>query len=169
MSLWLQDAVELLQGGEYAEFREKLLPTAPCAIPDCLIRELEFGERKCPSGADDPLFPIRFLWLFEGNEQRLFDLPALGRSRYHPEILLYKFWNQSHADAEFKKEMEEGGILFDESEKAIALSVGWVLIGDSFVDDLREVESVLGVELLFPDDELNIKRPAFREPKYQAL
>jgi len=72
MSLWLQAATEALQAGKYEMFRVDILPLAPIRIPGCLIWELEFAERRCRDKTKDPLFPIRFLWLMEANEQRLF-------------------------------------------------------------------------------------------------
>lgn len=97
MSLWLQAAIEALQGGEYERFRVKLLPHAPIRVPGCLLRELEFAERCCRNKANDQLFPIRFLWLMEAHEQRMFGLNPLDRSRYHPEKLLER-WKRASAD-----------------------------------------------------------------------
>jgi hypothetical protein len=100
MSLLLQSAIEHLNGRRYIKFRENLLPIAPISIPQCMIRELEFGEKWCTDPADDPLFPIRFLWLLEGNEKRRINLLMLGRSHFHPEILLFDIWEQAAAATE---------------------------------------------------------------------
>jgi hypothetical protein len=152
MSLWLQSAIEHLNCRRYKAFRDNLLPIAPILIPGCMIRELEFGERCCTDPADDPLFPIRFLWLLEGNEQRQFNLPMLGRSRYHPEILLFEIWDRAVNEPKFRDEMESEGFRFNWTEKAIAMSTGWILIGNHFVEDLFQIESLLYEELLFPDN-----------------
>lgn len=162
MSLWLQEATELLNNRQYEEFRRDLLPNAPIVLPSCLLREVEFGERCCVEPSSDPLFPIRFLWLFEGNEQRLFGLPALGRSRFHPEVLLFEVWNRVCSDPLFRQKLESNGFLFNLSEKAVAMSTGWILIGGRFIEDLLEIETALGCELLFPDRETGKLRPAFQ-------
>ncbi len=162
MSLWLQSAIECLENRDYKYFREKLLPHAPIPIPACMIRELEFGEKYCTHSGEDPLFPIRFLWLLEGNEQRLYNLPMLGRSRFHPEVLLFNIWNRVIAEPEFRQEMESKDFKFNFIEKAIAMSTGWILIGDHFVEDLFQIESLLLVELLFPDNVTGEMRTVFQ-------
>lgn len=167
MSLWLQSAIERLNGRRYQAFRENLLPIAPIPIPDCMKRELEFGERCCIDPADDPLFPIRFFWLLEGNEQRRYDLPMLSRSRFHPEILLFDIWNRAVAEPQFRQEMESKDFKFNLIEKAIAMSTGWILIGDHFVEDLFEIESVLHTELLFPDNKTGVLRTVFQSFRKQ--
>jgi hypothetical protein len=161
MSLWLQAATEALHSGEYERFRTRILPLAPIPIPGCLVRELEFAERRCRDNAKDRLFPIRFMWVMEANEQRLFGLTPLGRSHYHPEKLL-ELWERACSDAQYRQEREAEGFLFDFVEKAVELTVGWVYIGDRFVEDFLEVESVLGVELLFPDPQAGAPRPALQ-------
>jgi hypothetical protein len=40
--------------------------------------------------------------------------------------------------------------------KAISLTRGWVLIGDTFIDDLMEIETFYGAELMVPDMETGI-------------
>lgn len=165
MSLWLQAAIQALSAGNYEKFRTRLLPRAPFRVPDCLFREFEFAERRCRHKEKDQLFPIRFLWLMEAKEQRMFGLGPLARSRYHPEILL-ELWKQVSADPRYRQEMEAQGFRFDLEEKAMDMSVGWVYIGDRFVEDFLEVESVLGVELLFPDPSAAEGRPAFRQFKH---
>ena len=164
MSLWLQAATEALHGGEYERFRTQLLPHAPSRVPDCLIRELEFAERRCRDNAKDRLFPIRFLWLMEANEQRMFGLIPLDRSLYHPEKLM-EVWKQASADAKCRQEFEAMGFRFDFAEKAIELSTGWIYIGERLVEDLLEVETAAGVELLFPNPPDGERRPVFQEFK----
>jgi len=107
------------------------------------------------------LFPIRFLWLLEGIERRHFNLPMMGRSRFHPEILLYDIWERANAEPSFRLEMESGGFIFNFQEKAIAMSTGWVLIGDHFEDDLFEIESILNIKLLFPEKNTGELRSVF--------
>ena len=159
MSLWLQAVPEDLASGHYAHLRRELLPIAPIPIPGCLKRELRFAERRCRSQADR-LFPIRFLWLMEANEQRQFDLPALGRSLYHPEKLL-DLWNRASDDPQYRKERGAEGYKFDFKEQAIQLTSGWIYIGQRFAEDLLKVEAIVGVKLLFPDPSVPSGRPAF--------
>ena len=168
MSLWLQAATEALQKGNYERFRVNILPLAPISIPGCMHRELEFAERRCLNKEEDQLFPIRFLWLMEANEQRRFGLSPLGRSRYHPEKLL-ELWNRASADAQYQQECEADGIQFDFNEKAMKLDVGWIYIGDRFIEDFLEVETTLGVELLFPNPPSTEKLPAFQKFKQQKI
>jgi hypothetical protein len=166
MSLWLQAATQALQYGNYERLRRDILPKAPIPIPDCLVRELEFAERQCRDSTQEPLFPIRFLWLMEANEQRLFGYPALGRSRYHPEQLL-EHWERACADAEYRHVREAETFRFDFDEKAVLMSVGWIYIGDRFVEDFLEVEAALRTELLFPGPQEGEMRPAFQALKRQ--
>lgn len=42
------------------------------------------------------------------------------------------------------------------------LGVGWIYIGDRFVEDFLEVETTLGVELLFPNPPASEGQPAFQ-------
>jgi len=139
---------------------------APITLPGCLIRELEFAERRCRDKDKDRLFPIRFLWTMEANEQRLLGYPAQGRSSYHPEKLL-EVWSRASTDVNYRRKLEDDGFRFDLAEKAIGLSIGWVYIGDRFFEDMLEVEATLGVELLFIDPSSGELRPAFQELKRQ--
>lgn len=166
MSLWLEAATKALQNGDYKRFRMGILPLAPISIPGCMHRELEFAEQRCCDKTEDQLFPIRFLWLMEANEQRMFGLSPLGRSLYHPEKLL-ELWERATVDAQYQQECEADGIQFDFNEKAIKLEVGWIYIGDRFIEDFLEVETTLGVELLFPNSTSTEKLPAFQEFKQQ--
>jgi hypothetical protein len=164
MSLWLQAVTEALQYGDYERLRGQILPRAPIPIPDCMINELKFAERRCRNISTDPLFPIRFLWLWEANEQRRFNLSALGRSLYHPEKIL-ELWERASADMKYRRESESYGFQFDFFEKAIKFDQGWVFIGERFVDDFLEVETALGVELLFPNPLTSEGTPAFQKFK----
>jgi hypothetical protein len=164
MSLWLDSVLTSLQNGEYKWLREMNLPNAPVPMPECMYRELEFAERRCTDLENDRLFPIRFLWLMEAHEQRMFGLKALERSRYHPEKLL-ELWDRVSADTQYEQELETAGFRFDFDEKAVQLEMGWVYIGDSFIQDFIDVLDTLGVELLFPDGKDGEGRPAFHEYK----
>jgi|GEM_PF-1362965 len=160
MSLWLQSSLQALQSGDYARFRQDLLPVAPIPIPDCLGRELEFAERRCRRASQDRLFPIRFLWLLEANEQRLWGYPPLARSHYHPETLL-DFWERAIADPDHRQAREADGFRFDLEEKAVEMTAGWIYIGERFIADLFEVEEALGVTLQFPSPSSGVPRPVF--------
>lgn len=162
MSLWLQSVIEHLNSRRFKNFKDNLLPIAPIQIPGCMIRELEIGEKCCTDPAEDPLFPIRFLWLLEGNEQRLYNLPMLERSMFHPEILYFEIWQRAVNEPEFREKMESEGFRFNWAEKAAAMSTGWILIGDNFVEDFFEIESILHLELLFPDHKTGEMRTVFQ-------
>jgi hypothetical protein len=164
MSLWLQSTIESLQEGDYEHVRTRLLPTLQSPIPGCALREIEFGERHCRDKQQGSLFPIRFLWWLEGLEQQNFGLTALGRSRYHPEKLL-EVWERICRDQQYRQELEAQGFKFDLTEKAVELTAGWVYIGERFVEDFLEVETALGVELLFPGPQPGDKLPAFQAVK----
>jgi hypothetical protein len=158
--------MEALHYGDYERFRRGLLPIAPIPIPDCLIRELEFAERRCRDREKDRLFPIRFLWILEANEQKWSGQPAPTRSRYHPEKLL-EFWARVSADPQFRQEREAEGFRFDFVEKAVEMTAGWIYIGERFARDLLEIEAAVGVELLFSGPLAGELRPAFQELKRQ--
>ena len=160
MSLWLQSSLQALHDGNYERFRRDLLPMAPIRVPGCLTREVEFAERRCRDTSRDRLFPIRFLWLLEANEQRLWGYIALGRSRYHPETLL-DLWERAIAHPDYRQAREAEGFRFDLEEKAVELTAGWVYIGERFIDDLFEIEQALGVTLQFPSPPSGERRPAF--------
>lgn len=166
VSLWLQAAIGALHDREYQRMRRDLLPICPIPVPGCLVRELEFGERSCADPSTAKLFPIRFLWTLEANEQNLFGLAPLAHSRYHPEKLL-QLWKKARADPDYRSEREAEGFVFDFAERAVELSVGWVYIGERFAEDFLEVEAALGVELLFPAARSKQRRPAFRALKRQ--
>lgn len=100
----------------------------------------------------------------EANEQRRFGLSPLGRSRYHPEKLL-DLWKRASADVEYRQECEAAGFRFDLAEKAVKFGVGWIYIEERFVEDFLEIETTLGVELLFPNPTASEGRPAFQEFK----
>jgi hypothetical protein len=164
MSLWLQAATEALEYGEYENFRVNLLPHAPISVPACLFREVEFAERRCRDNSQDRLFPIRFLWLMEANEQRMCGLSPLERSCYHPEKLL-ELWKRASTDVDYRQKCEEAGLVFDFAENAMKVSAGWIYIGERFVEDLWEVENTLKTELIFRDPLTGEGRPAFQEFK----
>jgi len=164
MSLWLQAVTWALARGDYLDVRVNLLPIAPIPMPGCLFRELEFAEGKCRNINKDPFFPLRYLWLMEGHEQGLLNLSPLGRSYYHPENLL-ELWTRAMADDDYRQELESKGIQFDWTEKAVKLDVGWIYIGQQFVEDFLEIEKTLGVELLFPNPPASEGQPAFQQFK----
>ncbi len=161
MSLWLEAMTGALHKGEYAWIRETLLPMAPRPIPQCMYREIAFAERCCREGETDRVFPVRFLWLLDGHEQRTFGISPSGIGVYHPEKLL-DFWSHVLVDMDVRKQHEAGGIRFNLEEKAFDLGRGWIYIGDRFVEDLLEVESCLGGEVLFMCPETGDFLPAFR-------
>ena len=160
MSLWLSSAIQTIQNGDYKHFRENLLPIAPMKIPQCMMREVDFAEKCCLDNENDWIFPIRFLWLLEANEQRLFGDKPLRRSRYHPEKIL-EAWKRVSTDLEYRKEFEDQVIKFNFDEKAIQTIDGWIYIGESFIEDFLEIEDSLGVELLFPNSSDDGETPAF--------
>jgi len=164
MSLWLQAVTWAFERGDYHDVRVNLLPIAPIPMPGCLYRELEFAEHKCRDIGKDPFFPLRYLWLMEGHEQGLLNLSPLGRSYYHPEILL-ELWTRSKTDDDYRQECESTGIQFDRTMKAVKLDVGWIYIGEQFVEDFLEIEKTLGIELLFPNPPAGEGQPAFQQFK----
>ena len=74
----------------------------------------------------------------------------LERSRFHPEVLYFEFWQRALNEPEFRTKTEADRFRFNLTEKAIAMSTGWIWIGDHFVEDFFEVENILGIKLLFP-------------------
>lgn len=163
MSLWLQSALEALEEGAYNHLRG-LVTHSPIPLPGCMLREVEYGETHFHQNSQDRLFPIRFMWLMELHEQGMFGEAPLGRSRYHPEKLL-DFWNKAQNDEVFRNEMEQQGFRFDLDEKAVEMTLGWVFIGDTFAQDLIEIERALRAELLFPDPDSGEHRAVFRGQK----
>jgi len=164
MSLWMQAATDALANNDYQFIRTNLLPHAPFSIPECMIREFEFGERRCKDPEKDRLFPIRFLYLFEAFEQGNWGIPPGDRSRYHPEKLLAA-WEKVLADPAYLKECEDHGMRFDREESAMEFLCGWIYIGASFVDDFLELEKTAKVELLFHTDTPDKFMPAFADIK----
>jgi hypothetical protein len=167
MSLWLQGAIEALEDGDYVDFKANILPFSPIPVPSCLLKEIEFGERYCLEMAE-PLFPIRFLWLLEANEQRLYGLCPLERSFYHPEKI-FNLWTRASTDPSYLQKCEVTGLVFDFAEKAIKLKQGWLYIGGAFIEDFLEIETTVGFQLLFPDPVTHEGRPAFHKLKQGNL
>ena len=132
MSLWLQSVIWALEAGDYKSFRQNLLPVAPIPIPDCLNQEFAFAERHCHDKKTAPFFPIRFIWLMEAHEQRMFGYNPLARSHYHPEDLL-DLWKRACAEADYQQECAAKGTQFDFNQKAMKLDVGWIYMGDRFI------------------------------------
>jgi hypothetical protein len=162
MSLWLQAVLENFACGDYEHLRVNLMPMAPIPIPQCMMRELAFGERCCRELEKDRLFPIRFIWLMEAHEQRMFDLDPTRSSYIHPEKLL-DHWNRASSDAEYRKSLEASGCQFDFVEKAIKVEdMGWIYIGEQFIEDFLQVEAVLGFAICFPDPLVKEGKPAFQ-------
>ena len=164
MSLFFQHIVALYSNAEYATVREELhnFEKANKTFPDCIYKELDYAElntyRKI---RDENVFPIRFLWLFELKEQVVSGVAwPLSRSHYNPESL-YAKWLKCLEDESFRQEAIEADVLFDLDNKAISLTWGWVLIGDTFIDDLMEIEAFYGEELMVPDKETGIASPLF--------
>jgi hypothetical protein len=94
----------------------------------------------------------------------MFGLSPLERSCYHPEKLL-ELWKRVSTDVDYRQECEGAGLQFDFVEKAVKVSEGWIYIGERFVEDFLEVETILGTQLLFPDPLTGDGRPAFKEFK----
>jgi hypothetical protein len=160
MSLWLDAMLSHLNVGAYHDIRVKVLPLCPIPLPDCLMKEFEYGERCCNNSENDRLFPIRFLWFMEAHEQRMFGYQAGARSRYHPEKLL-EFWERANSDSSFLQEQTANGFRFDMKEKAINMSSGWIYIGDDLVGDLMVIEKTLKVEMIFTNYPDRPPQPAF--------
>jgi hypothetical protein len=164
MSLFLQHIVELYSNAEYSKIKEELhnfeKTTKP--FPTCIYKELAYAEANTYRIIrDENIFPIRFLWLFELKEQVVLGLHApLTRSHYDAEEL-YEHWLKCLEDESFRNEAIQADVLFDLDEKAISLTRGWVLIGDTFIDDLLEIEAFYGEELMVPDKETGIEKPMF--------
>lgn len=164
MSYWLSAVLSHLQFGLYKDIREKILPMCPIPLPECLKTEFEYGERCCDATEENRLYPIRFNWMMEAHEQRMFGFQAGGRSHYHPEKLL-EFWERVKTDDTFQAQQLANGFRFDFKEKAINMTAGWVLIGDHLMDDLLEIEKVLKVEMIFDNYPGRPPGPAFVEYK----
>lgn len=162
MSLWLQAVLANLDSGDYEHLRVNLMPIAPIPIPQCMMGELAFGERRCRDVEKDRLFPIRFIWLMEAHEQRMFDLNPTRSMYLHPEKLL-DHWNRASSDAEYRKSLEASGCQFDFIEKAIKVEdMGWIYIGEQFIDDFLQVEAALGFVMRFPDPLVKEGKPVFQ-------
>jgi hypothetical protein len=164
LSLFFQDIGELYSNAEYNTVREELhnFEKANKPFPDCIYRELDYAESNTYRKIrDENVFPIRFLWLFELKEQVMTGVAMpLERSHYNPEFL-YARWLKCIEDESFRQEAVEADVLFDLDNKAISLTWGWVLIGDTFIDDLMEIEAFYGEELMVPDKETGIASPLF--------
>jgi hypothetical protein len=163
MSLWLQSLIESIGNYNYPNVH-KLLEVSPRELPKCMLREIEYGETHCSDKNQLGLFPIRALWLLECNEQSLFGLSPLGRSYYHPEKI-WEVWNRVLIEESFCNYLKDQGMRFDFEGKAMELSYGWVYIGESFIDDLIEIENNIGTEMMFPDLETREPRAVFRSEK----
>lgn len=168
MSLFFQHIVELYSHAEYNTVREELRnfekTTKP--FPDCIYRELDYAvSNTYRKIREENVFPIRFLWLFELKEQVMAGVTMpLERSHYKPE-LLYTQWLKCLEDESFRQEAIAADVLFDLDHKAISLTRGWVLIGDTFIDDLMEIEAFYGEQLMVIDEETKTERPMFVDYK----
>jgi hypothetical protein len=164
LSLFYQHIVELYSNAEYATVREELhnFEKDKKPFPNCIYRELDYAESNTYRKIrDENVFPIRFLWLFELKEQVVSGVAMpLERSHYNPE-LLYAQWLKCLEDESFRRKAIAEDVLFDLDDKAISLTRGWVLIGDTFIDDLMEIEAFYGEELMVPDKATGLGRPLF--------
>jgi hypothetical protein len=140
MSLLYQNIEELYANEEYSAVKYEFNKIDNNKkLPKCLYKELEYAESGIyKSLRDEKLFPIRFLWFFEIHEYKNFQIPVPNRSIYHPKML-YEKWQQCYNDDTYRTEAEEEGVIFDMKNKAISLTRGWVLIGDTFITDLDEI------------------------------
>jgi len=168
MSLFLQHIETLYVDGQYSKIKEELhnFEKTNKPFPACIYKELAYAESNVYRKIrDENFFPIRFLWLFELKEQIMMGaIMPLERSIYHPEIL-YDRWKRLLEDESFRQETIESDVLFDLDGKAISLTWGWVLIGDTFIDDLIEIEKYYGEELKVIDEKTQKERPMFVEYK----
>lgn len=168
MSLFLQHIVHLYSNAEYATVREELhnFEKAYKPFPECIYKELDYAElntyRKI---RDENVFPIRFLWLFELKEQVMMNVAMPRERSFYNPVRLYEMWLTIVADGAFRQELEKDDVLFDLENKAISLKRGWVLIGDTFIDDLMEIEAFYGEELMVPDRKTGIAIPMFAHYK----
>lgn len=164
MSLFFQHIIELYSNAEYATIKKELQDFEKNAksFPTCIYTELEYAEsNEYRQIRDENIFPIRFLWLFELKEQVMTGtVMPLERSLYNPEFL-YERWLKCLEDESFRQEAIGAGVLFDLDNKAISLTQGWVFIGDTFIDDLMEIEAFYGEELMITDMETGIERSLF--------
>jgi len=153
MSLLFQYVGELYESCRYVNIKEELnnYEKSAKALPKCIFKEIEYAESNMyRTIRDENVFPIRFLWLFDIHEQQSFGFETIDRSYYSPEPL-YEQWLRCYSDKPYREEAEKAGICFDLKNKAISLVKGWVLIGDTFIEDLIEVEHYYGKELKVPD------------------
>ena len=170
MSLFLSNAIMALQSGRYEKFRKIIENVGPHIfrgkMPKSLLDEARYGEMYCKKDSSEPLFPIRFLWLLEMHELRMFGLEPLGRSLYHPEKL-YELWQKAVSDRAYREELQQNHIELDLKNKAILLSAGWVYIGDHFIEDFIEIERFMAGdrEILYPDPDTGEMRPVFHDYK----
>lgn len=168
MSLFFHNIVQLYSQGEYLRIIEELRnfeKDTQKSLPCCIFKELDYAiSNEYRIIRDENIFPIRFLWLFELKEQVMMGAAMpLERSSYNPESL-YARWLKCLEDESFRQEAIEADVLFDLANKAISLTKGWVLIGDTFIDDLMEIEAFYGEELMVPDNN-GIGRPLFANYK----
>ena len=168
MSLFLQHIETLYANGKYSKVKEELhnFEKTNKPFPNCIYREIAYAESSTYRIIrDENIFPIRFLWFFELKEQIMMGVVMpLERSHYNPESL-YERWLRCLNDESFRQEAEKADVLIDLNEKAISLTRGWVLIGDSFIEDLMEIETYWGEDLLVIDEKTKIERPLFIEYK----
>ncbi|MGD0277204.1 MAG: hypothetical protein ABSB79_14325 [Syntrophales bacterium] len=168
MSLFLQHIEALYVNGEYSLIRKELhdFEKTDKPFPSCIYRELDYAEsNKYRVIRDKNIFPIRFLWFFELKEQVMMGIVLpLERSIYNPERL-YERWLRCLTDEYFRQEAIEADVLFDLDNKAISLRLGWVLIGDTFIDDLMEIEAYYGKDLMVIDEDTGEGKPLFLEYK----
>jgi len=169
MSLFLQHIQDLYVNGEYSKITEALRrfeKDTQKLLPSCIFRELDYANSNDYRNIrDENVFPIRFLWFFELKEQKMMGaVMPLERSHYNPESL-YERWLRCLNDESFRQEAVMADVLFDLNNKAISLTWGWVFIGDTFIEDLMEIESYWGEDLLVIDNETQIERPLFVEFK----
>jgi hypothetical protein len=170
LSLFFQHIVELYSHAEYNNVREELqnFEKANKPFPECIYRELDYAvSNTYRKIREENVFPIRFLWLFELKEQVMTGVSMpLDRSHYNPEFL-YARWLKCLEDESFRQEAIKEAVLFDLDNKA--LTWGWVLIGDTFIDDLMEIEAFYGEELMVPDKETGISSPLFVNYKSKKM
>jgi len=167
MSLFFQYIGDLYESCQYVKIKEELknYEKSTKALPKCIYKEIEYAESNVyRTIRNENIFPIRFLWLFDIHEQQSFGFETIDRSYYSPESL-YEQWLRCYSDESYRKEAEKADVGFDLKNKAISLVKGCVLIGDTFIEDLIEVEHYYGKELKVPDNVTGEITTAFSQYK----
>jgi len=142
MSFFLQHIQELYYYKEYSQIREELIKFEKSnrLLPKCLFKEVDYADSNTYRKIrDEDVYPVWFLWFFDMHEHVMFNIDFFGQSRYFPQWLQER-WNLCCENENYREDALANGVLFDFENKAISLTAGWVFIGDSFLEDLKEIE-----------------------------